>query len=238
MLNAYGSSITPGSSCAIGVFFDPTASGSRTGILTITDNAASSPQTVTLTGTGQDFSMAASGGTSATVSPGQSANYTLTIAPGGGFNHSVALSCSGAPAGSTCLLSTNSVNLSGSNSTTVQVAVTTAGNSASLTSPFDVLPTSGNRLAMWPALSGLPGLALVGMWVGCSRKRRSRVLFGLAVLCLAVGTCSSGCGGGQSMKSGGSGGTPAGTYTISVTGTFSSGATSLTHTTKLTMIVQ
>lgn len=39
--------------CAINVTFTPTAAGTRTGTLTITDNASTSPQTVSLTGTGQ-----------------------------------------------------------------------------------------------------------------------------------------------------------------------------------------
>ena len=50
--NTCGSSLPPGASCTIDVTFDPTAKGNRTGALTITDNAAGSPQTVTLTGTG------------------------------------------------------------------------------------------------------------------------------------------------------------------------------------------
>jgi hypothetical protein len=54
-LNACGSSIAPGVSCAIGVFFDPTTAGARTGTLTLTDNGVGSPQTVTLSGMGQDF---------------------------------------------------------------------------------------------------------------------------------------------------------------------------------------
>ena len=45
-----GSSLAAGSSCSIGVFFDPTATGTKTGTLSVTDNAAGSPQTVTLTG--------------------------------------------------------------------------------------------------------------------------------------------------------------------------------------------
>jgi hypothetical protein len=54
-LSACGSTVAAGSSCTIGVFFDPTAGGTRTETLTITDNAGNSPQTVALTGSGQDF---------------------------------------------------------------------------------------------------------------------------------------------------------------------------------------
>jgi hypothetical protein len=50
--NNCGTSMTAGASCTINVSFIPAASGSRTGTLAITDNAESSPQTVSLTGTG------------------------------------------------------------------------------------------------------------------------------------------------------------------------------------------
>jgi len=46
------SSVPPGGHCTVCVTFKPTAEGARTGSLTITDNAANSPQTVSLTGTG------------------------------------------------------------------------------------------------------------------------------------------------------------------------------------------
>ena len=57
-LSTCGNQVAPGGSCSIGVFFDPTTSGTRSGTLTVTDNATNSPQTASLTGTGQDFSLA------------------------------------------------------------------------------------------------------------------------------------------------------------------------------------
>ncbi len=51
--NTCGSGVLAGGNCSISVTFTPTTTGSRSASLTITDNAASSPQTVTLTGTGQ-----------------------------------------------------------------------------------------------------------------------------------------------------------------------------------------
>ena len=47
-----GSSLAIGKSCKFKVTFTPTQVGTRTGAVTVTDNAANSPQTVTLTGTG------------------------------------------------------------------------------------------------------------------------------------------------------------------------------------------
>ena len=50
--NNCGSSIGVGASCTVNVSFRPTASGTRTGTLTITSNATNSPTTVPLSGTG------------------------------------------------------------------------------------------------------------------------------------------------------------------------------------------
>jgi hypothetical protein len=235
-----GSSLAAGSSCTIGVFFDPTAMGTRTGTLSVTDNAAGSPQTVTLTGMGQDFAVAPSGSATATVPPGQTANYTIQVAPGGGFNQTVTLSCSGAPPQSACSLSPNSVALHGSTPASVTVAVTTAGTTARLTHPGGFLPSSGT-LALWLTLSGWSGLVLGSC--ARSRKRRGRLLYGLAFLCLiSLGITFSSCGGGSTSMGNSTTSsppaTPPGSYDLTVTGTFTSGSTTLTHATKLTLVVQ
>jgi probable HAF family extracellular repeat protein len=47
-----GSSLAAGTSCTISVAFKPTQIGKRTGVLSVTDNAPGSPQTVSLSGTG------------------------------------------------------------------------------------------------------------------------------------------------------------------------------------------
>src|SRR5207244_13597659 len=47
-----GTTLAPGGSCTVGVGFGPTAAGSLSARLTITDNARTSPQTVPLSGIG------------------------------------------------------------------------------------------------------------------------------------------------------------------------------------------
>jgi hypothetical protein len=47
-----GLTLIPGASCTMSVVFNPSATGTRTGTLNVTDNAAGSPQSVPLTGTG------------------------------------------------------------------------------------------------------------------------------------------------------------------------------------------
>jgi hypothetical protein len=230
-LNACGNSVAAGESCSIGVFFDPTTTGTRTGTLSVSDNAAGSPQTVSLSGTGQDYTMAASGSSTATVSPGQTASYTVAVAPVGGFAQAVSLTCSGAPTQSTCSVP-SSVTLNGSTPTMVMVKVTTVGSSAALTQPGRFSPAN-SRLAMWLTLFGLTGLVTFGI-SGAGRQNRSRrVLYALAFVCLLfLGVTLPGCGG-----SGGGTGTPA-TYNLTVPGTFESGSTRLTHSTNLTLIMQ
>jgi hypothetical protein len=210
--------------------------GTRTGTLSVTDNAAGSPQTVTLTGMGQDFAVAPSGSATATVAAGQTANYTVAIAPGGGFDQTVVLSCSGAPPQSACSLSSSSVALHGSAPASVTVAVRTAGTMASLAHPAGSTPDCG-RLALWLTLSGWSGLVLGSC--ARSRKRHNRLLYGVAFLCLiSLGITFSSCGGGTSSTGNSASATPPGSYDLTVTGTFTSASTTLTHSAKLTLVVQ
>src|SRR5439155_21054437 len=51
--NNCGTSVAAGAQCTINVTFTPTASGTRTATLIVTDNASGSPQAVSLTGTGE-----------------------------------------------------------------------------------------------------------------------------------------------------------------------------------------
>ncbi len=50
---ANGTNVAPGASCVIRVSFTPTQSGLRAGSVNFSDNAAGSPQSVALTGTGK-----------------------------------------------------------------------------------------------------------------------------------------------------------------------------------------
>jgi len=57
-INTCGTSVAAGASCSITVKFKPTTLNTRTGSITVTDNATSSPQTVSLTGTGTYIQLA------------------------------------------------------------------------------------------------------------------------------------------------------------------------------------
>jgi hypothetical protein len=242
VLNACGGSLTAGSSCSIGVFFDPATSGLNTGAVTVNDSASGSPQTVALSGIGQDFSFSAVSSTN-TITPGQTATYMISVNPIAGFNQTVVLGCSGAPTGSTCSLSSSSVALTGSSPTSVTVSVTTAG-SAVRRSVASEAARQGDRRALYLSLCGFPCLILLA-----ARRRRvgpwkSEGLCALAFLAVIVVGITGCAGGGTSggTGSGGTGGgtkgTPASTYSLKVTGTFASGSANLTHSTNLTLVVQ
>jgi hypothetical protein len=228
-----GGSLPSGSSCTIKVTFTPTASGTASGTVSIADDGFDSPQTIGLTGTVQDFAIATTSQTSVTVTPGQAANYAVSISPINGFNQTVQLSCSGAPPGATCTVTPTSATLDGSKDATANIAVVTTGATAGLMQPYDG-PTAGNQFrSMFLTCGGLALAGLIG-WRGGRRPQwiRRPAFLGLLVLGFAM----TGCGGGPSGRSGT--GTAAGTYTLSVTGTFESGSTTLTHAAKLTLIVQ
>jgi hypothetical protein len=231
-------SVPAGSSCTIGVFFDPTASGTRTGTLTIAYNAATSPQTVTLTGSGQDFSVMPGSAASATVTAGQTASYSIAVAPAGGFAASVALSCSGGPAGSACAVSPSTMALSGSAAQTAMVTVTTAANGWLL--PFRGGWPRDARYRQTPMILILAAMFLL-MFVASRLLRRSQNLAWIRVVGFAalvtLGLTLTSCGGGSGSGAGGTN-PQAGTYTVTVTGNFTSGATTLNHSAKLTLVVQ
>ncbi len=98
-------SIAPNANCTISVVFSPQASGIRTTTLSITNNAANSPQTISVTGTAipaANVSPVIGGSTTATITAGQTAQFNLQASPGTGFTGTLSFSCSGAPFGATC----------------------------------------------------------------------------------------------------------------------------------------
>src|SRR5260370_37482666 len=74
--NTCGSDVPGGANCTVSITFAPTASGTRTGRLTITDNSPGSPQVIGLTGTGTGLAFIE---VAIDIKPGDSTN---TINPG------------------------------------------------------------------------------------------------------------------------------------------------------------
>ena len=223
--------LNAGASCTVNVKFTPTATGTRSGSVTITDTAPGSPHSVSLSGTGTtaptpDFAVSFSP-TSATVTAGQTATFTMTVSAAGGFNQAVALSCSGAPSGSACAISPTSINPNGG-TVTAQVSVSTTARAG-------LAPISAPRPTMPVMLLLLAVIAAVLTWLTV-RQSSSRLRLVVAMPAFALVLFMLGCGstGGNKTTNGTGGGTPAGTYNLTITAT--GGGQS--HTSTITVNVQ
>lgn len=227
--NNCGSSLAASASCSISVTFKPTAGGNRTGNLSISDNANGSPHSVSLTGTGQDFSLSASS-SSASVNAGNTASFTLAVSPDGGFNRLISVMCSGAPAASTCTVTPSSVTPDGITVASMSVSITTTARSFLIPGIRTVPPSAVLRIFLF-----VWAWALAMFIVLCSRQRRS-LAFGFSSVALLV-ALASGCAGMASKVSppppGPGVGTPAGTYTLTLTGISGSISHSPTFTLKV-----
>lgn len=224
--NTCGNSVAAGQSCTVGVTFSPTTTGVTSGTLTFTDSAPDSPQSVTLTGTGTNatlaLSVASGSSSSAKVTAGSSATYTLSIG-GGGIGGTTSLSCAGAPMEATCSVpATESVSASTASNFNVSVTTTAPTHASFFSYRF------GTRPWLWAfAVFGIVGM--VFLIKTPSQRPVLRLLW--AAPLFAILLCACGGGGSQGPQNPG---TPAGTYTITVTAT--SGNT--TQSQNLTLVVQ
>ncbi len=224
--NTCGSSLAVNAACTLQLVFAPNGAAARTGTFTVTDNAASSPQSLQLTGTGVDFALNANGSTTATISAGGEAVYPLLLSSAAGVPGTVAFACTSIPAHATCVVSPATAALGATTTVTVTVATSVAG--AELRWPQ--LP--GKQHPIW--LATLLPLGLLGLG-----RRSARRLRALAMLCCVL--LVAGCGvtrlipsTGGSSSTGPATPTPSGTYNIVVSAT----SVGLTRNINLTLIVQ
>ena len=170
------------------------------------------PVTVTLRVTaGGSFSLSTPSPASATVTAGSSATFTTSITPSGSFAGTVILTCA-------IVTSASPAPACASTQVTVNGAAAQATLNVTTTAPHaSLVPWHNMFYAMLLPLGGM-------MLLGASGTRRKKV-FGLLLMLLMVSGLLfvTACGGGSnsSSNSGGgtTGGTPAGTYTVTVTGT-------------------
>lgn len=232
--NNCGTSVAAGASCVISVSFTPTTGGPLTGFISINDNAPAGPQSVSLSGTGEDFiiGLATGASQSVTVSPGGNATYSLTITPTGGFSQTLTLGCSGAPLLATCSVSPSPVTLDGTHAVSLTVSVTTTA--PALVVPHGPIPPIAPPAELLVALFDLIGLVIVWLALrrGMAYTRRLGRLGLSAILLLAAVFWACSCGSPGSAGTGGSGspGTPPGTYTLTVTATVGASSNSTTLT--------
>lgn len=173
---------------------------------------------------------------SLSIDVGASATATIKISPSGGLNPSqVALTCSIAPAATpapTCSVGSITVANNVGSST---LTVTAAGSQAKL----DFFPNSGGLFAIGLAI---PAILLSGAGF---KKTSGRKILGFCLIVLVLAACCfevacSSAGQATSTSSGthpstGSSGTPAGAYTITITGTSNEVQT---QTTTISLTVQ
>jgi hypothetical protein len=137
------SSLNKRSSCNITVNFQPIAGGLASGAVLVVDNGFGSPQTISLSGNGLDFTLSASPH-DLTVNAGQNAKLVVTATQvGGSFNNSVNLTCSGLPSGSKCQFSPSGISPK-TGSAMSNLTIQTGASTPSGTSTITITGTSGS----------------------------------------------------------------------------------------------
>jgi hypothetical protein len=185
------------------------------------NNVASTSAVLTQTVNAADFTLT-SNPTTATVAAGQPGTFTLTVTPQGLFTSPINFSCSGLPNLAGCTF--NPASLTPNTSTvTTTLTITTMASTASVVAP-PIGRRSNPLYAIWLALPAM----MLGTVAMAAPKRRK--LLSCCLAFLLVGGCllQAACGGGGKV------GTPAGTYTVTITG----GAGSTQHAAILTVTVQ
>ncbi len=209
--NTCTSPIAAGAHCSISATFTPTSSGARSATVTISDNAASSPQVITLQGTGQDFSLSLSAVSA--IEPGSTGNSQLTVTSIGGYNDLISLACSGAPALSTCTVTPSSITPSGT-TTTAALTLTTTGKAMAgpVRNPSTFPPAALRLFGLVASLVTLMLMAVGFVAPGLRRLRPIGLTLAAVVVLSAIGLAA--CGSSTKGSS-----TPAGNYTLTVTAT-------------------
>jgi FG-GAP-like repeat/Abnormal spindle-like microcephaly-assoc'd, ASPM-SPD-2-Hydin len=217
--NTCGGSVAAGAKCSISVTFTPSASGSRTGILTVSDTASGSPQAVSLSGTGSSVAVSGPSSGMTISSAGGSATATIQLSSAGGFSGTVSLACTvtyqgtGTPSDApTCSL----------NPAQVQVSPTSGLNNSTLTVSTTASSSTAKLEDQWLGRGGSVLAALLLFGVVPRRRWRHLGLF-LVLAIIGLGA-TFGCGGGGSAGTGGgtspaNPGTTAGSYVVTVSAT-------------------
>jgi hypothetical protein len=223
--------IAVGRNCTIAPSFKATSTGAKSAAVSISDDAAGSPHSISLSGMGADFAI--TGSAPATVTAGQAANFTidLTTTASPTVNAST-FTATGNPPGTTVTFNPQSIpagTAAGSTALTIGTTIQASMPSAPLAA----------HAPLWPfALTLLGTMGLVSTNRGMVRKRFGksapcRATHGMFAMLIFAVALVIGCSGGN----GSTGGAPpsaqdtSGTYAITVTAT----SGSVSRTTQVTL---
>jgi hypothetical protein len=162
------------------------------------------------------------------VPAGQPGTFTLTLTPQGSFTGAIRLSCGDLPPMAACTFSPSATATPNASIVTATLNITTAAHTTAL-----ALVPSGHRLsplyAVWLLLPAI-FLGTLGM-----AKPKGRKLLSYCLVFLLVGGClfQAACGGMSPLGVNTSAGTPAGSYSVIITG--AAGSNQHTTTIKLTV---
>jgi hypothetical protein len=198
---------------------------------------ASVPLVIVIT----DFAVSASP-PSATVTAGMSTAYTVALSPFNGFHDRVELSCAGTPPTASCSLEPASLTLDGSGPASAKLTLKTNAHAAGLPRPGHprFLPSPGDfPLALHLLMAFLLLTAFLrGLRMQWRLWRMASCVVALLVLILPWSACGGGGGGGSAVPAP-TGGTPRGTYTLTVTATITAnGPNPLSHSTAVKVTVE
>jgi hypothetical protein len=181
-----------------------------------------------VTQTVADFSLSAAP-TTTTITAGSTSTYTITIAPAGGFNQTISFHCAGAPTSVTC---TAPASVSATGGSYAPFNVTVAMTASSLALPVAPFPHPGSGTGvMLEWLLAVIACGTLGIAASVRRSQGWRVSAVAMFLLLVCAGCTTSP---SSSNSSANPATPAGTYSLTLTGTSSS----LSHTTTMTLTVK
>lgn len=217
--------VASGSTATISVVLIPsagTASLSVTPSLSANGSGFVTPPNSTETVSVTDFGVSVDP-KSASITAGQSTSFVITLSPvGGSYANSISVSHSTLPTGATGTFTSSSVTISGNTPATTTLNISTTARPVQTGALW---PSGRAFYATWLPVSGL---SLLGFGVGWKGRRwvvgtALGLLAGLILLQPA-------CGGSSSSNTTPGGGTPAGTYSITLTGSSGSAKHDVTVT--------
>jgi hypothetical protein len=203
-----------GASCSLTLSFKPRFPGAHSDAVLVSHDGPGSPRGVALSGSGTDFVLDPPAVAMATVTAGQTATFRIPVSSVNGFSGSVAFACVNSVPLSSCTITPTSLTLNGGGTASVDVNVTTTGNSTFLPIRQDGERWPRILITAWALLFVLSALAL------CKTRRAPRWARASCVLVvlLVLAGIAAGCGGGgDSPKPR----TPPGTFTVTVSGSSS-----------------